>query len=231
MKRFGRSLTAARTSPVATLTRWVLIHRRLVVGFWILVTLAGIAAIKPSGDALSDTFTVPGREGFETNRAIASIYRGGGDVAPIVPVVTLPRGTTIDSPGVIAELGAALAKVREALPDARVASYASTGDSAFVSEDRRTTYALVYTPQKGGLEPGQAEARRARAALEGVTVGGSRVHLTGLDALRADSAAGNGDTGVSIPVEVAVAAAGALVILAFVFGSLVAIGIAATPHC
>jgi RND superfamily putative drug exporter len=146
-----------------------------VAGSWILVTLAAFAAIQPASDALSEEFTVPGREGFETNREIASTYGNGGNVAPIVPVVTLPAGTTIDSPGVAAELDAALAKVEAALPDARVASYTSTGDPAFVSQDRRSTYALVYIPQPAGLEPGQAEARQAQKALAGVTVGGSPV--------------------------------------------------------
>ena len=211
--------------PLATLTRWVLAHKRLVAGFWILVTITAFAAVQPASDALSDEFSVPGREGFETNREIASTYGNGGDVAPIVPVVSLPEGTTVDTAGVTAELGAALAKVETALPDARVASYASTGDPAFVSEDRRTTYALVYIPQLPGLEPGQAEARQAQQALEGVSVGGSPVEVTGLEALRAAAAAGTGadDTSVSVLVEVLVAGAGALIVLAFVFGSPMAI--------
>ena len=40
------------------LTQWVLTHKRLVVGFWILVTIAAFAAIRPAGDALSEEFTV-----------------------------------------------------------------------------------------------------------------------------------------------------------------------------
>jgi RND superfamily putative drug exporter len=225
MTLFGRPRTAARKTPPATFTHWVLAHRRLVAGFWILVTLAAFAAIKPAGEALSDEFTVPGREGFETNRAIASIYGNGGDIAPLVPVVTLPQGTTVDSAGVTAQLDAALAKVQAALPDARIASYASTRDSAFVSEDRRTTYALVSIPLPAGLEPGQAEARRAQEALAGVTVGGSPVEVTGLEALRAAAAAGGGadDTSVSVLVEVLVAGLGALIVLAFVFSSLMAL--------
>ena len=51
--------------------------------------------------------------------------------------------------------------------------------------DGRTTFALVAIPARGGIEPGQAEARAAQAALAGVTVAGSPVSVTGLDALRA----------------------------------------------
>jgi RND superfamily putative drug exporter len=205
-------------------TEWVLAHKRLVVGFWFLVTVAAFAAIGRAGDALSEEFnTVPGREAFETNREIAAIYGNGGDVAPIVPVVTLPEGTTADSPGVTEELDAALARVKAALPDARLASYASTGDRAFVSEDGRTTFALVYIPARGGLEPGQREAQQAQSALDGTTVRGQPVRVTGFEALRAETAGEDAGGSVTVLVEVLVAGAGALVILAFVFASFMAI--------
>jgi RND superfamily putative drug exporter len=223
MPLFGGPRDAARNDPLSLLTRWVLAHKRLVAGAWVLVTIAAFAAVGPASDSLSEEFPIPGEEGFETNRDIASIYGSGGDVAPIVPVVTLPAGTTVDS--VTGELDAALDKVQAALPDARIASYASTRDEAFVSEDGRTTFALVSIPQRPGLEPGQEEARRAQAALDGVTVGGAPVAITGLEALRAAGAAGEGadDTSVSVLVEVLVAGAGALVVLLFVFGSAMAI--------
>jgi RND superfamily putative drug exporter len=216
-------MNAVLRHPLAKSTCWVLAHRRLVAGFWILLTIAAIAAIKPAGNALSGEFTLPGRESFETNSEIASTYGNGGDVAPIVPVITLPQGTTVDSPGVVREMDAALNRLDEALPKARIASYTSTGDPAFVSRDRRTTFALVYIPHRGGFEAGQAEAREAQAALDGVTVAGSPVEVTGLEALRADSASGDGDTSVSALLEVFVAGAGALIVLAFVFGSFMAI--------
>jgi putative drug exporter of the RND superfamily len=202
------------------LTRWVLLHKRLVAGAWLVITVAAFAAIKPASDALTQEFPIPGSEGYETNREIASIYGSGGNIAPLVPVVTLPEGKTVDSPGVGDELDAALAKVQAALPDARIAR-----DPAFVSDDRRTTYALVSIPLVPGLEVGQEESRRAQAALDGVTVGGAPVEVTGLDALRAGGAAGSGadDTSVSVLVEVLAAGLGALIILAFVFGSFMAV--------
>ena len=204
------------------LTRFVLDHKRLVLGFWLAVTIAAFAAIGPAGSALSQQFNVPGREGFETNQELAAIYGNGGDVAPIVPVVKLPQGTTVDSPGVSGQLDAALAKVEAALPGARTASYASTRDRAFVSDDGRTTFALVYIPAKGGVDPGQEEARAAQAALAGVTVGGSRVEVTGLDALRA-SAGENEGSGTGVLLGTLLAALGALLVLIFVFRSFMAI--------
>jgi RND superfamily putative drug exporter len=206
---------------VVTVTRFVLNHKRLVVALWIAVTVAAFAAVGPANNALSQQFSLPGTEGFETNEQLAATYGNGGDVAPLVPVVTLPDGKTVDSPGVTKQLDAALARVEVALPDARVASYASTGDRAFVSEDRRTTFALVYIPARGGVDPGQAEARAAQAALAGVTVAGAPVDVTGLDALRA--AAGENDgAGAGVLLETLVGALGALLILVLVFRSFMA---------
>jgi len=204
------------------LTRFVLDHKRLVLGFWLAVTIAAFAAIGPAGNALSQQFNVPGREGFDTNQELGEIYGNGGDVAPIVPVVKLPPGQTVDSPGVSGQLDAALAKVEAALPEAMTASYASTRDRAFVSDDGRTTFAFVYIPAKGGVAPGQEEARHAQAALAGVTVGGSPVEVTGLDALRAAAGENEGD-GTGVLLGTLLAALGALLVLIFVFRSFMAI--------
>jgi RND superfamily putative drug exporter len=204
------------------LARWVLQHKRLVVAFWVVVTIAAFAAIGPAGKSLSQQFGVPGREGFEVNQRIAAIYGSGGDVAPLVPVVQLAPGTTVDSPGIRNELRAALARVKAALPAARIASYVSTGDRAFVSADGRTTFALVEIPARGGVDQGQPEARLAQKALAHVTVGGARMQVTGLDALRAT---GNdtGGTGTGVLLGTLLAALGALLVLAFVFRSFTAV--------
>src|ERR671915_2184957 len=149
---------ASRSGFMGALIDWVLAHRRLVVGLWLLVTVAAFVAVGPAGNALSNEFSIPGQEGFETNKELAEIYGTGGDAAPIVPVVRLPVGTTVDSTGVRDALNAAFAKVEAALPDAITASYGSTGDRAFVSDDGRTTFGLVYIPAKGGVDPGWEEA-------------------------------------------------------------------------
>ena len=200
----------------------ILSHKRLVIAFWAVVTIAAFAAVGPAGDSLSQQFNIPGREGYETNKDIAEIYGSGGDVAPLVPVVTLPKGTTVDSPGVTAELASALARVKQAMPDVRIASYSSTHDRSFVSDDGRTTFALVYHPAVGGVDPGQAEARKAQAALAGVTVAGSPVQVTGMNALRA-APADSDSGGTGMLVETLLGALGALLVLIFVFRSFMAI--------
>src|SRR3712207_9267696 len=56
-----------------------------------------------------------------------------------------------------------------------------------------------------------------------MTVGGARVRVTGLNALRAASADGAESGGASMAVEVLIAGGGALLVLAFVFASWMAI--------
>jgi putative drug exporter of the RND superfamily len=209
---------------VSALTRWVLAHKRIVVVFWIALTVAGGVAAGPASRALTPEFSVPGKEGWTTNVAITQRYRGtGGTGQPLLPVVTLPAGTTVASPGVRADLAQIDARLRRALPGARIASYASTGDRAFVSEDGRTTFALVYPtrdPDSTFGENAKAE-KTARRAVGSATVAGEPVHLTGFDALADQSGGGSGGPGVLL--EAMLGAAGALLVLGFVFASLLAV--------
>jgi putative drug exporter of the RND superfamily len=209
---------------VSRLTRWVLAHKRTVVISWIVLTIAGVMAAGPASDALESEFSVPDKEGWETNVEIADRYRGtGGDTAPLVPVVTLPRGESVDSPGVRTQLARLDARLDRALPAARIASYASTGDRAFVSADGRTTFALIYPqpdPDSAFGENPQAE-KAASAAVRGATVAGAPVRLTGFDALAEDS--GSDSEGPGVLLEAVLGGAGALLVLTFVFASFLAL--------
>jgi putative drug exporter of the RND superfamily len=205
----------------ASITRWALAHRRSVTCFWLLMTVIGIASVGSATKALSDQFSVPGREGYETNTAITHTFGNGGDGAPLVAVVTLPGGRTVASPGLISQIGAVAARIEAAIPHARVASYASTGNRAFVSRDGRTTFVLAYPPPKPGSFGQNPQAvTAAGSALRGVTVAGNPVHLTGLGALSASSGKKGG---AGLLVEALLGGLGALAVLAFVFASLLAL--------
>ena len=206
-----------------SLTRWVLAHKRVVVVTWLVLTIAGIAAAGPATNALEPEFSVPDREGWETNVAIAERYRGtGGDAAPLIPVVKLPEGRSVDSAAVKADLARVEGRLERALPSARIASYASTGDRTFVSDDGRTTFGVVYPPPDPDSAFGEnpRAERTASAALEGATVAGRPVHLTGFDALFEDS--GADDEGPGVLLEAVLGGAGALAVLTFVFASFLA---------
>jgi putative drug exporter of the RND superfamily len=209
---------------VSSLTRWVLAHKRIVVISWIVLTIAGIAAAGPATDALKPEFSVPDKEGWETNVAIAERY--GADrngTAPLLPVVTLPKGEAVDSPAVRADLADIDRRLDRALPGARIASYSSTGSKAFVSDDGHTTFALVYPRPDPDSTFGEnpKAAKAARSALKGATVAGQPVHVTGFDALSEDSGADSDGPGVFL--EALIGGVGALAVLAFVFASFLAV--------
>ncbi len=201
---------------IERISRFVLRHRRLVVLFWVAVTIAGLVSTGPVSDALSTRFDLPGRESTEVNTAILEQYGNGGFANPFVAVVTLPEGTTVDSPGVSHELTAAFNQVAQAAPASRIVSFASTGDRAFVSEDGRTTFGLIYPRYAGDFTSPDEVA--VIGALNGATVAGSPVLLSGLSEEPEPE-----ETSSGVLAETLIGAAGALIVLLWVFGSFLAV--------
>jgi RND superfamily putative drug exporter len=203
------------------LTRFVLRHRRQVVVFWLLWTFAGMAGVGSAYKALSDQYTVPGREGYETNAAITRAFGNGGNDAPLVAVVTLPWGVSVGSRAAVSGIDDVASRIERAVRYTRVASFATTGDRAFVSRDGRTTFVVAYPPpEKGSFGQSPKAVSAARAALRGVDVAGAPVHLTGVSALTAESGQKGG---LGVLAEAMVGGLGALLVLAFVFASWLAI--------
>jgi RND superfamily putative drug exporter len=135
--------------------------------------------------------------------------------------VNLPAAANVDSPAVKSGMIQVSRRIERVVPGARVASYVSTGDRAFVSRDGRTTFLLAYPrPTPGSFGQNHEAVKAAQAALNGVRVAGSPVRLTGLDALNAGSGQNKG--GVGLLAEGLLGGLGALVVLGFVFASLLA---------
>jgi putative drug exporter of the RND superfamily len=208
---------------VTALTRWVLAHKLLVVAFWAVLTVVGMATVSHSSKAMNQKFTVPGKQGFETNQTIIHRFGlTGGNTGTILPTVTLPPGTTVSSPGIREQLANIDRISEKAVPGARIASYATTGSRAFVSSDGRTVFSVVY-PRLDPNAPfgGNPDAsKHLDTAMQGVRVAGQPVYVTGYDALQNQEGGNNGGPGVFL--EALLGGLGALIILAVVFGSLLA---------
>jgi RND superfamily putative drug exporter len=208
---------------MAPLTRWVLAHKRTVVIFWVALTLIGMASASSATKSLKQKFSVPGKEGFVTNQQIAHDFHGtGGNGDPLLAVVTLPSGKSVSSPAIEGELRAIESRLQRTLPGTRLAGYASTHSPAFLSSDQHTTFVIAYPPPdpKQAFEANPEAAKHATAALAGATVAGAPVHLTGFDALSVQSGGGKGP---GVLLEAMLGGLGALLVLAFVFGSFLAI--------
>jgi RND superfamily putative drug exporter len=198
----------------------VLRRRWFVVFAWLALLAFGIPNLERASGAFSQTFSVPGREGFETNERILRQYGVDTLTDAIVPVLTAAGGVEARR----AELAAAERKVARALPGALVAGYGSTGDAAFVSRDGRTTFLIVYPrfqPDRG-FDAGLEELKTARAALADARVGGAAWQVTGYVALQ-DTTETEDDVGASVLIEAIAGGAGALVVLTFVFASFLAV--------
>jgi RND superfamily putative drug exporter len=140
------------------LSRFVLGHRLLVRLFWLVVFAAGAATADRVSGRLSQDFATPGAASYPVNQAILHSYGTGGDGYPEAVVITLPAGTTVDTP----ESGSALRRAFDQLaadPGLRVVSYANTGNRRLVSADGRTTLALVFTPHHSELAATNAGPR------------------------------------------------------------------------
>ncbi len=210
---------------MSSLTRWVLAHKRTVVLTWVVLTIAGIMAAGPATDALDPEFSVPNKEGWETNVLIAQHYQGtGGDTMPLVPVVTAAGGHArrfAEREGRPREGGQGAGEGPTGLAGRLLCL--DRQDDAFISEDGRTTFALVYPqpdPDSAFGENPQAE-KAASAVLKQATVAGQPVHLTGFDALFEDSGADS--EGPGLLLEALLGGLGALAVLTFVFASFLAV--------
>ncbi|MFZ0180129.1 MAG: MMPL family transporter [Candidatus Dormiibacterota bacterium] len=198
------------------ITRFALGHRALIVLFWLATAVTGAMTAGLTTSRMTNSFSMPG-QAITTDARIISEY-GSTAQAPLVTVVTVPRGQRITTPSVAAATASIFDAARVS-PGVHVVDYASTHDSAFITSDGRSTFSLTFLPPanydgSGGLEPVIA------TAVTSATPAGWHTGFTSITLLQAPVAAKSG--GASVLVEAMVGGLGALVILAFVFASFLA---------
>ncbi|HTY73622.1 MAG TPA: MMPL family transporter [Actinomycetes bacterium] len=198
------------------LSSFVLAHRRWVFAFWLVMFVAGIAAAGAVPSRLSYDFSLPGQQGYETEKKIIESYGGANAQVAYIPVVTVPAGQTVT--GSASDVQAVYDALRQ-IPTLRVVDYSQTKDKGFITSDGRTTFGLIYEPQPNGfVDPNQQKVQETfDAALKqhGLTGG-----ITGYEQL---SSGGGDNNGPSVLEETLLGALGALAVLAFVFASLLAL--------
>ncbi|TDE34163.1 MMPL family transporter [Nonomuraea mesophila] len=204
-------------------TAFVLRRKALVMVLAAAAFLVGLGATPLAIQRLSEEYAHPGMPAFDANQQITRLYGNGGYQRPFTTVVTFPPGRPA---GVRREeLGRAFAAVAGVLPEARVVSYADTGDPALAGADGRTVLGLVFpgtysdgSPPGGGLGEVPDESGRIVAAMTPHLPPGTAVRVTGLDALAPTVDAG----GVNVPVKIGIGLLAALVVLLLVFRSALA---------
>lgn len=207
------------TSALTTLVQIVLRHRRWVMLLWLLLFAAGAATSGVASKRLTVDFSLPGQPGFETSSKIVQLYGNGGSTQPYIPVVTVPVGATVRSEQ--AAITAVFDDIQTTVPGARVVDYARTQNPVFLTADARTTYALVYLPPPTGSAGASPDKLLQPILDRAAATTGLSWKLTGYPLL----SAGGGGAGASpsVLVETLLGAAGAVIVLLFVFGSLLAL--------
>ena len=199
---------------VETLARFVLRHRLLVGLTWLVLFAGGVAAAAPTTARLSFDFSLPGQAGYEAERQMIDTF-GTTSNDTLVPVLTMPAGSTVQEHR--ADVAAVFASVRKQVPQLRVVDYASTGDARFITQDGRSTFALIQGPEVEGFDAG-SEIQLRPALATATAAAGLDSSLTSYNLL----AAGGDTGGPSVLVETLLGAVGALAVLAFVFASFLA---------
>jgi putative drug exporter of the RND superfamily len=203
------------------LTRFVLHHKALVTLFWVVVAAVGVMTISGTTHRMTNNFSMPG-QAFKVDNQIVSQYGNGGSQAPYVPVITVPAGQKVTDPAVAAVTGRAFGALARAIPGVRIADYATTHNPAFVTRDGRSTFALVYTAPVsgfGGPSLGPVVQRTVTAASPAGA--GWHVGVTGSQLLANGQPSSSKGTGLM--TEAMIGSVGALVILALVFASFLAL--------
>jgi RND superfamily putative drug exporter len=193
-------------------------HRRIVSALWFALFLGGLFSSAQLSTRWSLDFSLPGQPGDQAQQQLIHSY-GVSTFDTYIAVVTVPAGDTVDANrAAVAEV---FATAVAAVPTVRLRAVdlASTGDPGFVTDDGRTTFALIQAPipvavgayVEASLDPALAKAAAARGFTSGLTSYGLL------------AAGGGGTVGTGVLVEVLLGAAGALLVLLFVFASFLAL--------
>jgi putative drug exporter of the RND superfamily len=205
MKRASSPPTPGRLAGL------VLRHRRVVALCWLAVTIAGVLLAGKITGRFSSAQELPGLPSYRAAVVLQQSY-GIGDNPPIAVLVNLPAGDQITSPAGRSDLGRTLAPV-SADRSLHVVSYLSAANHKLVSRNGRSALVLVYGGAKQPTSAGLTSQLRP-AVPPGVTV-----QATSLN----DLSSGGSSGGIGVLDEGIIAGVAALLVLAVVFGPMLAL--------
>ncbi len=188
----------------------------MVVG-WLVLTLVGGATAGLTTSRLAKTFTLPDHASYETDARILALYHGdGGGQDPTIPILTAPARSEVATAGALSVLRRVSAAASLG-GRYRVLGWSSTRDPRFLTADHRSTFLLVFTPVGfGSPDPTPMITAAVRAALppgwSELTSGSSQLQ----------SSTGQSG-GLGVFAEAVLGGLGALMVLAIVFGSALAV--------
>jgi len=201
---------------MTAITKNALRHRKLVVLAWIVLAAAGVATLSSTTGKMTHTFATPGPRATTPITGSSSASASTATSSPRSRSCTFLRAVDAQRcrPG---RRGAHIRR-RAARRTRRVADYANTHNAKLISRDGRTTWALINMPNPD-IPLGTGVMQRIPHVLRAAAPPGASVAVTGFEQLQTTG----GSSGPSAFVETLIGMAGALVILALVFGSALAV--------
>ena len=201
------------------LARFVLRHKALVAVFWLLALLAGGATSSTTVNRLTVDFSLPGQPGYETSKQILSTYGNGVDNGATVVVLTSPAGRIADEQSQVDGVFAAISKQ---LPQYRVVAPHGPGSEHLTTQDGHTAYGFVVEKRFTSFTDKPSFTLLKPLLAEQAKATGLTIRTTGYQELSVGTS-GDNNTGPSLLAETLLGAAGALLVLVFVFASFLAL--------
>ena len=202
------------------LARFVLRHRALVAVAWLLAMIAGGATASTTVERLTVDFSLPGQQGYETEKQLVQLYGGGADEGVSIFTVTVPQGTTVAAEQ--AKVDGVFRAVKTTFPQYRVAWSGNTDSDRFVTKDGRTAYGLVVDEKFTDFSFKAAFQKAKDLLAEQEKSTGFDIASTGYFELSLGDAETGDESNPSVLIETLLGGVGALVVLLFVFASFLA---------
>ena len=199
------------------IAEFVLRHRKLVVLGWAVLFVVGAWSAGATSKRLVIDFSLPGQPGTQAADKIIHDFGNGGSTSPYLISVTVPAGQTLN--GHESDAARAFQAAQKSKPGLRVIDEATSGDKVFRTKDNRTAFALVFYPPPHN-QSFKLPTEPLRHSLTTAVPAGWTVGVTGEDALAAGNSSGGGN---SVLLETLLGGLGALLVLAFVFASFLAL--------
>jgi len=201
------------------LADFVLHHRKWVMVFWAVMFVIGVVASGKATDRLTTDFSLPGQPGYETSKQIIEQYGNGGSTQPFIPIATVPEGeTALENMDAIT---AVFEEIDSKFPNYRLAYYDNSNDDVFLTQDGRTTYALVFVPFPESFAAPLPSEEMAPILERANQETGFEWTLTSYDMLAAGETSET--EAPSVLFETLLGALGALAVLLFLFASFLAL--------
>jgi len=197
------------------MTRWMLNHKLVIVGVWIIFAVMGYHVMSKMRKRLDYSYTTPGQPGYIANAAITDRFGLDATFESTLPVLYLPEGKGMNTPEgqSIAESTFFAANKAGYLG---LADYANTHDPKFILDGGRATWAMITVPNPDTRD---GTGKRIDPSIQKAVPAGTRLQVTGFERMLSNK----GSNSANRFKNTTIGLIGAFLVLLVVYGSWIAL--------